>query len=62
MLTLASNVRLRIVKFEPRNDGVAVVEFVLVEPNVKSVEASNAGGVDQLVEVVQLPELEPVHV
>ena len=50
------------VKFEPRKDGVALVEFVLMALKVRSVEEPKTGAVDQFVEVDQLPELKPVHI
>ena len=50
------------VRFDPKNEAAAVVEFALAELNVKSVKLLNNGTVDQFVEVDQLPELEPVHV
>ena len=50
------------VRFDPRNEAAAVVEFAPAELNVKSVKLLNNGTVDQFVEVDQLPELEPVHV
>ena len=50
------------VRFEPRNEAAAVVEFVLAELNVKSVKSLNNGTVDQFVEADQLPELDPAQV
>ncbi len=61
---LASYVRLRIVRLEPRNELFEVFAraFVLAELKVRSVVPEKACALDQLVETDQSPEVLPVQV
>ena len=60
--TFASNVRLRMVRLDPRKEAELDVEFALAELNVRSVELLNEGADDQLVDVAQFPAPAPVQV
>ncbi len=60
---LASYVRLRIVKFAPRNELLEfAVAFALAELKIRSVVPLNAGAELQFEAVEKFPDVDPVHV